>query len=291
MVSSRTMNHQLERKTHYLGETKLSVLEGGVAEKGTVLFIHGIPASAELWRDIAERVIAQGYRVLAPDLPGYGLTRLPKDADYSLAGAAELLMEWLREDIAEKVYLVAHDIGGGVAQRMITAAPGLFVKATFSNAIIGDSWPVRPIILMRLMARLGLLVPMGKVGLMPNPYATWELRHSVVQQAHMKPEVRQRVFWDGKFRDEEGRKQFARHLLALNPDHTIEVEAAMMNFNHPVQLIWGMRDKHQTWMDVGKRYLKRWPDAQVVKLDGAGHFLQIDDPVEFSEALLGFWSQ
>lgn len=289
MVSSRSMKQQLERKTHYLGETKLSVLEGGSGEKGTVLFLHGIPASAELWRDIGERVAGEGYRVMIPDLPGYGQTRLPEGGDYSLVGAANLLREWLREDVGGTAHLVAHDIGGGVAQRMITASPDLFRRVTFSNAIIGDTWPVRPILLMRLMARLGLLVPMGAVGLMPNPYATWELRHSVVQQAHMKPDVRERIFWDGKFRDPEGRKQFARHLLALNPDQTIEVEAKLMNFNHPVQLIWGMRDQHQTWQTVGKRYLKRWPDADLTQLEGAGHFLQIDCPVEYTEALLKFW--
>lgn len=290
MVSSRAMQELVQRKSHYLGNIKLSYLEAGTADKGTVLMLHGIPASAELWRETGQRLAENGYRVLMPDLPGYGGTHLPRDGDYSLAGAASLLADWLSEDIQVPVYLVAHDIGGGVAQRMITAHPGLFLSASFSNAIIGDSWPVRPIILMRLMAQLGLLIPMAALRLMPNPYATWELRHSVVQQTHLNPAVQQRIFWDSKFRSADGRRQFSRHLLALNPDQTIQVESQLAKFDKPVQLIWGMRDVFQTWSAVGERYRKIWPHARVAKLEDAGHFLQLDCPVEYSQSLLDFWA-
>ncbi len=283
------MQDLVQRKTHYLGDIKLSYLEAGTAEKGSVLLLHGIPASAELWRDIGQRLADNGYRVLMPDLPGYGGTHLPQDGDYSLAGSATILTDWLAEDIQQPVHLVAHDIGGGVAQRMLVSQPDLFLSATFSNAIIGDSWPVRPIILMRLMAKLGLLIPLAALRLMPNPYATWELRHSVVQQTHLNQDVQRRIFWDSKFRDADGRRQFCRHLLALNPDQTIEVESKLSRFDKPVQLVWGMRDVYQTWSAVGKRYNKIWPNARIAKLEDAGHFLQLDSPVEFSQSLLDFW--
>ncbi len=290
MVCSRTMQHTVKRQTHYLGETKLSVLEAGQDQLGTVMLLHGIPAGAELWRGIAERLAAAGYRVLAPDLPGYGHSRLPAEADYSLEGAASLLAEWLREDVRTPVHLVAHDIGGGVAQRLLTAHPDLFPSAVFCNAIIGDTWPVRPIILMQLMARFGLLVPLAAMRLMPNPYATWELRHSVVQQTQLNPDVQKRIFWDGKFRDAEGRRQFARHLLALTPEQTLAWESELANYDKPVQLVWGMRDRFQSWDVVGERYRKVWPKAQIAKLESAGHFLQLDCPVEFTQALLDFWA-
>lgn len=278
----------MKRQTHYVNETKLSVLQGGEPEKGTVLFLHGIPASAELWREVGQKVIDAGYRVLIPDMPGYGQTRLPPHGDYSLKGAANVFADWLREDVNTPVHLVAHDLGGGVANRLTVEHSDLFLSLTYGNSIIGDTWPVRPIRIIRLLAQLGLLVPMAALRLMPNPYATWELRHSVVQQTHLNPEVQKRIFWDSKFRDPEGRRQFARHLLALNPDDTIEVESKLSGFNKPVQIIWGMRDRFLSWQPVGERYRKAYPQAKVAKLEGAGHFLQLDCPVEFTQGLLEF---
>lgn len=278
----------LQRHSQDLGNATLSWLEAGAPEQGTILFLHGIPASAELWRDIAERMAAAGYRVLVPDLAGYGETRLPPDGDYSLRGSASLIANWMDRVSEEPVHLVMHDLGGCVGQMLLVDVPGRWASASICNSPIGDSWPVRPIRMLRLMARLGLYVPLAALKLIVNPYTSWELRHAVAQQTHLTAAVRQRIFWDSKLHDAEGRRQFARHLRALDPRQTIEIEDRLPDYSGPVQLIWGMRDHFLGWEQVGERFVRSFPGARVTQLNQSGHFLQLDEPEEVIQALLGF---
>ena len=49
---------------------------------GTFLFIHGHPTWSYLWRNIIPIVLKSGYRVIAPDLPGFGRSDKPTDAQF-----------------------------------------------------------------------------------------------------------------------------------------------------------------------------------------------------------------
>ena len=88
--------------------------------KGMVL-VHGIPGSAATWRPVAER-LAIDYRVLVPDLLGFGATggkaridQLRADAQAAaLADALDLL------DITAAV-IVGHDFGGPVALHLLSS--------------------------------------------------------------------------------------------------------------------------------------------------------------------------
>jgi pimeloyl-ACP methyl ester carboxylesterase len=78
-----------------------------------VLLLHGFPDSHQLWRHQIPALVAAGFRVIAPDLRGFGLTEIPK------GGVATYRAENLVADIValldvlgvEKVRLVAHDWG------------------------------------------------------------------------------------------------------------------------------------------------------------------------------------
>ena len=61
------------------------VLDEGMGDP--VVFLHGIPTQAFLWRDVA-RVVAMEHRVIAPDLLGFGFSDKPAGADLSPAGQA-----------------------------------------------------------------------------------------------------------------------------------------------------------------------------------------------------------
>ena len=81
-----------------------------------VLLLHGFPDSHELWRHQIPALVAAGFRVIAPDLRGFGLTEIPKGgvaayrADNLVADVVSLL------DVlgVAKVRLVAHDWGAAI---------------------------------------------------------------------------------------------------------------------------------------------------------------------------------
>lgn len=278
----------VQRQHVLLGRHKLSFLAAGPLHGERVMLLHGMPASAELWRGVLPALARAGYRTLAPDLPGYGNTQMAEGADYSLAGAAALLLEWLARDHPEPIWLIGHDLGGGVAQIIAARSPRLLAALTLCDAPVADSWPVLPIQLFRVIARLGLYPMAAAARLVPNPYAWLELRRSLADPSRLTAELARRIFWDTKVTNPAGRQAFARHLCALDNRQTVEIAAALAHVPIPVQILWGDTDRFQPWERVGQRLAAHLPDPKISLLQNAGHFLMLDQPEAFSAALLAW---
>lgn len=280
----------LDRLEIPLGSTRLSTLVAGPEDGEEVLLLHGIPASARLWQGVMPRLVAAGYRVWAPDLPGYGETSLPEDGDHSLVGAATLLAHWIRDGDSPgpraPVWLVGHDLGGAVAQILVTRHPGTVQRLTLGDTVAEDSWPVLPIRLFRIVARLGLYPAMAAVGLVPNPWAWHQLRRGFSDPSRCTPELATDVFWDRKVIDAEGRRAFARHLKALDPKQTVAIAPLLADVDVPTLLLWGADDVFQDASTVGQRLRELLPDPDFQAVASAGHFFPLERPAVYSEALV-----
>jgi pimeloyl-ACP methyl ester carboxylesterase len=222
----------------------------------------------------------------APDLPGYGRTRVPADADHSLSGAAELTAAWLRQRGLGPVWLVGHDIGGGVAQILAVHHPDLVARLSLTNSIVDDAWPVTVVRLTRLVARAGLYPAACRAGLVPNPYVRRELRRGFAEPAALAKVDAARVVWDAKVTDPQGRRAFARHLAALDDADTRAVTPALRRLPLPAQLIWGTSDPFLPWPTVGRRLERILPSPTVVLLERCGHFTPLECPGRLVDALL-----
>ena len=96
----------------------LNVHYKAFGEGRPMLILHGWPSSSQKWVAVAELLAQQGFRVIVPDLPGFGQTPEPLHAwntnDY---------IEWLREfcdtveDLKKEFYLAGHSFGGGLAAK------------------------------------------------------------------------------------------------------------------------------------------------------------------------------
>lgn len=273
------------------GEAVLSALVAGPEDGLPVVLLHGIPASAELWRGVLPLLAEAGYRAWAPDLPGFGETRLPRGGDHSVAGAAELVAAWLSAEDGEgfpgrPVWLVGHDLGGAAAQVLVTRHSELVSRLTLGDTVAEDSWPVTPIRIFRLLARWGLYVPLAATGLVPNPYAWRELRRGFSNPAVCDRSTAERVFWDSKAKDPEGRRAFARHLASLDAQQTVEAAPRLAELEMPVLLLWGKDDVFQTWDEVGERLRALLPEPDVQVVEGAGHFFPLERPKAYVAGLL-----
>lgn len=89
------------------------------SKQKTVVMIHGVPASSFLYRKFFDPLVKQGYRAIAMDLPGLGLSDKPTETfDYSWPAMAKILGKILHHDdlrLGNKIHLVVHDIGGPIA--------------------------------------------------------------------------------------------------------------------------------------------------------------------------------
>jgi len=104
------------------------VYDEGVGER-VVLLLHGMPDTSALWAHQAKSLVAAGFRVIAPDMLGYGDTDKPQAteryaAEHILADVLALIdhMKLAKMDI------VGHDWGAFVAWELVLLKPELFRK-------------------------------------------------------------------------------------------------------------------------------------------------------------------
>ena len=108
------------------GGHEIHVSEIGEADGPSVVFIHGSgpgASGASNFRQNIDAFIAAGYRVVLPDLIGYGASSKPEGIDYTLQLFTDTLYEALRAHGIESATLVGNSLGGGVALQMTLDHP------------------------------------------------------------------------------------------------------------------------------------------------------------------------
>jgi pimeloyl-ACP methyl ester carboxylesterase len=106
-----------------------------------VVLLHGWALAQHTYRDVIETIAAQGCRVIAPAMPGFGGTAdLPGDS-FSLRGYAQWVADLLDTlEIEEPAVVVGHSFGGGVAVRFAHDLPSRVRSLVLVNSIGGSSW-------------------------------------------------------------------------------------------------------------------------------------------------------
>jgi haloacetate dehalogenase len=120
-----------------LSEARLRVRFGG--DGPPVLLVHGHPRTGATWHRVAPRLAAAGYRVVCPDMPGYGKSSKPElSADHrqqSKRAVADTLVQLMRALGHERFAAAGHDRGCYVAFRMALDHPEVVRKLAVMDGI------------------------------------------------------------------------------------------------------------------------------------------------------------
>ena len=249
-------------------------------EGPTILLIHGIAGSSTTWRAVMP-ALAEHYTVIAPDLLGHGQSAKPR-GDYSLGAYASGIRDLLVVLGQERVTLVGHSLGGGVAmqfayqfpewaQRLVLVASGGLgkeVSPLLKAVTLPGAEYVLPLLLHRRIREAGRVArqpwPAGWAGDRATPWprcgaATRTLtdRHGQMAFIHT---VRSVI-------DVAGQRVSAHDRLYL---------AAAL----PTLIVWG---DHDRIIPVAHAYraAEAIPGARLEILEGAGHFLPWRDADRF----------
>lgn len=129
--------------------------EDGDVAAPALLLIHGFPSASFDWADVWPALAAR-YRLLAPDLLGFGLSAKPAGHDYRIGEQADLCEALLRETGITDYHVLAHDYGDTVAQELLARqAPGRAGPRLRSVALLnGGLFPEahRPLLTQKLLA-------------------------------------------------------------------------------------------------------------------------------------------
>jgi pimeloyl-ACP methyl ester carboxylesterase len=243
-----------------------------MAGKGpTILLVHGIAGSSTTWKAVMP-ALAEHYTVIAPDLLGHGQSAKPR-GDYSLGAYASGIRDLLTVLEKERVTLVGHSLGGGVAmqfayqfperaERLVLVASGGLgkeVSPLLKAVTLPGAEYVLPLLLhprIREVAEWPGAVA-GRVGWRPSDslaevwrsYTTLTDRHGQMAFVHT---VRSVI-------DVAGQRVSAHDRLYL-------AEAV------PTLIVWGDCDRI---IPVAHAYraAEAIPGARLEIIEGAGHFL------------------
>ncbi|MEO6155037.1 MAG: alpha/beta fold hydrolase, partial [Thermomonas sp.] len=98
------------------------------AEGPTVVMLHGFTGSKENWYPLATRLQGK-YRLLVPDLPGWGESERKPQADYGFGAQAQRVAAFIQAlSPGKPVVLLGHSMGGGIAALVAARYPALVAK-------------------------------------------------------------------------------------------------------------------------------------------------------------------
>jgi len=129
---------------------KVFYREACPADRPVVLLLHGFPTSSFQYRELIPR-LADQYRVIAPDLPGFGFTEVPEPRHYrySFDGLAETLLAFTHELGLTRYALYVFDYGAPTGFRLALKCPERVSAIVSQNGNayeegLGDAWaPIR----------------------------------------------------------------------------------------------------------------------------------------------------
>jgi pimeloyl-ACP methyl ester carboxylesterase len=118
------------RRAHRIAANGLShfVRDSGDERAPAAILLHGFPDNSAVWERLTPYLVAGGYRIIAPDMRGFGETDMaPRVADYDIeTGAAIDVIAILDALKIERAHLVGHDFGAPVAWRLAAQEPRRF---------------------------------------------------------------------------------------------------------------------------------------------------------------------
>lgn len=144
-------------RVHYIDE--------GSRDAPVVLMMHGEPSWSYLYRKMVGPVVAAGFRVVAPDLIGFGKSDKPAaQTDYSYARHVAWMRSWLEQLDLQRVTLACQDWGSLVGLRLVSEMPDRFAGVALSNGGLPEGGDApRAFAIWRAFSKWSPVFPIGKI--------------------------------------------------------------------------------------------------------------------------------
>jgi haloalkane dehalogenase len=267
------------------GDLRMHYVDEGPPTGEVVVLLHGEPTWSYLYRDMIPVLAAAGFRVIAPDLVGFGRSDKPQGRSaHSYARHVGWMSELLFEHLAlEQVTLFAQDWGGLIGLRVVADHPDRFSRVVIANTGLptGDQ-PIGDAFMGWLAMSQG--IPEFDSGAIVQSATLTQLPADVV------------AAYNAPFPD-ESYKAGPRVMPALVPIQPDQAGAAenraawerLRTFERPFLTLFSDQDPITRGWDA--LFLDAIPGARGqphATIEGAGHFLQEDAAAELAARLIDF---
>lgn len=249
--------------------------------------LHGFPTSSWDWTLVLPRLAAT-HRVLVFDLLGFGDSDKPADHDWDAYEQADIVEALWGHFGISQTRVVAHDVGLTVALELLARQEENTLSARVTDLTLLNGgvyagfhhprpiqvWLQRPVIgplIARLLSERRFAPALAEVfgpGHQPSP-----------EELHQH--------WLSVARRGGGRNY--HHLIKYIPERRANArrwEGALEKTATPIRFVWGMADP-VSGAHMAKVIREGRPDADIVELDGVGHYPQLEVPDRVATAVLG----
>lgn len=276
--------HYLDVEDDRLGALRMHYVDENPSGERIALLLHGEPSWSYLYRFMIPPLVAAGFRVVAPDLIGFGRSDKPgRIGDYDYARHVGWMQQFLAALDLNAITLFCQDWGGLIGLRCVAAEPDRFARLVIANTAL----------------------PEGK-GQVPSAFRTWQrfARWSpyfpigkIIDKASRRPLSEAEVAaYDAPFpnrRYKAGTRAFPL-LVPTTPDDpgAIDNRAAwetLAAFERPVLTLFS--DKDPVTRGGERPFRERVAGAKGQPhetMRGGGHFLQEDLGPELAERIIRF---
>ncbi|MFJ8951226.1 MULTISPECIES: alpha/beta hydrolase [unclassified Streptomyces] len=255
-------------------------------EGPAVLLIHGVGASSAHWEDCFA-ALARRHTVIAPDLLGHGDSAKPR-ADYSVAAYANGLRDLLGVLGVERVTLVGHSFGGGVAMQFAYQFPERVDRLVLiSTGGVGRQ--VTPVLRAATLPGAGLALGLLKVPGAQLSIAAF-VRALQLLDTGLGVDAVDLVNLVDALPDQNSRNAFTRTLRAVvdwRGQVVTMLDRCYLAQGIPTLLVWGDRDSVLPVDHAHTAHLAM-PGSRLEIFPGAGHFPHHADPARFVRLLQEF---
>ena len=291
MEKLRTPDSRFENLPDYPFEPHYSELKDGLrlhyVDEGprdgqVVLMMHGEPSWSYLYRHMIRPVAAAGFRVIAPDLIGFGKSDKPtKTTDYTYTAHVGWMTEWFESLKVENVILFCQDWGGLLGLRLVAAHPDKFAAVVAGNTMLptGEHPAGEAFLKWQTFSQTVTEFPSGKI-----------LQGATVRELS-DAEV---AAYEAPFPDETykaGARIFPA-LVPTSPDQdgapdNREAWKILSQWNKPFVTCFSDQDPVTAGGDKVFQKLIPGTEGQPHRtIQQGGHFLQEDQPEELAEIIL-----
>jgi len=242
----------------------------GPADGQVVVLVHGLGGRAEDWRDLAPLLAKAGFRVVLPDLVGYGRSQKPQDFSYSVRDEAQIVVGFLDALGLKQVDLGGWSMGGAIVQHVAADHPARIRRLMLFDAAgiyVLPTWNIN-LFTPANLAELNQLYDL----LMPNP-----------------PKVPEFVSRD-ILRVSDDRAWIIHRALASMMTGRDATDKLLPQFKMPVLLVWGGADRIVP-ESQGETMHRLIPQSHLEVVPGCGHLAPGQCAVQIAPPVIRFLSE
>jgi pimeloyl-ACP methyl ester carboxylesterase len=256
--------------------------EAGEMSAPAVLLIHGFCASNFVWNEALVPLAEAGFRVVAPDLVGFGFSGKPGGGEYTIEAQARILVGLLDALGIERATLVGSSYGGAVAAVCALDYASRVARLVLVGAVSNDEIIRRPLLRLAATPVMGeLLTPVlldARRFVKNRRRATY-----AAQNGHVFDLVRLKAH-------QRPLRAAATHraiLRTLRNWRASRIEREATRITQPTLLVWGALDRDVP-LPYGEQLHELIARSRLHVFPDCGHLPQEERPAEFVSLVAGF---